>query len=74
MTTPSSFVSASRPGIFIEAVNLAAKADRHGQSDHGDWAPAGDRLRPGRATGRAATLGAVFAVFAVFVCVVLIAA
>ena len=34
MTTQTSLSSASRPGVFIEAVTLAARADRRDRRPH----------------------------------------
>ncbi len=46
MTTQTSLSSASRPGVFIEAVTLAAKADRRDRRPQDGAAPAhGPRFR-----------------------------
>jgi len=46
MTTQTSLFSASRPGVFIEAVSLAAKTDRREPSNWVTKAPkSGSRLR-----------------------------
>ena len=46
MTTQTSLSSASRPGIFIEAVTLSAKADRRDRRPQDSAAPAhGPRYR-----------------------------
>jgi hypothetical protein len=42
MTTQTSLSSASRPGIFIEAVTLAANADRKHRHNRDNAAPAGN--------------------------------
>ena len=46
MTTQTSLSSASRPGVFIEAVTLAARADHRAHRAHKSAAPTtGTRFR-----------------------------